>query len=130
MRRLLPALALISSAGVVLCSEPSLSARSAAQQISQPLRGFGASITAAYEGWFNNADGTHNFLIGYYNRNEKQAADIPIGVNNRMEPGGPDMGQLLHRHDAEGIRRDAAILLVDHDQQRDDEHSVLDERAL
>ena len=96
MRRLLPALALIVSAGVVLCSEPSLSARSAAQQISQPLRGFGASITAAYEGWFNNADGTHNFLIGYYNRNEKQAADIPIGVNNRMEPGGPDMGQPTH----------------------------------
>ena len=76
MRRLLPALALPSSAGVVLCSEPALTA---SQQISQPLRGFGASITAAYEGWFNSADGTHNFLIGYYNRNEKMAADIPIG---------------------------------------------------
>ena len=63
---------------------------------SQPLRGFGASITAAYEGWFNNADGTHNFLIGYYNRNDKQPLDIPIGLNNRMEPGGPDLGQPTH----------------------------------
>jgi len=96
MRRLLPALALIASAGVVLCLEPSASALSVTQQISQPLRGFGASITAAYEGWFNSPDGTHNFLIGYYNRNERQAADIPIGVNNRMEPGGPDLGQPTH----------------------------------
>jgi hypothetical protein len=92
MRRLLPALALLVSAGAVLCSEPSLTA----QQISEPLRGFGASITAAYEGWFNNTDGTHSFLIGYYNRNEKLAIDIPIGVNNRMEPNGPDMGQPTH----------------------------------
>lgn len=87
MRRLMPALALITSAWAV--SLP-------AQQISEPLRGFGASITAAYEGWFNNADGTHSFLIGYYNRNNSQAIDIPIGVNNRMEPNGPDLGQPTH----------------------------------
>ena len=93
MRRLLPALVLITSAGAVLCSEPALSA---AQQISEPLRGFGASITAAYEGWFTNADGTHSFLIGYYNRNEKQHVDIPVGINNRMEPNGPDLGQPTH----------------------------------
>lgn len=83
----MPALALITSAWAV--SLP-------AQQISEPLRGFGASITAAYEGWFNNADGTHSFLIGYYNRNNAQAIDIPIGVNNRMEPNGPDLGQPTH----------------------------------
>src|SRR4051812_27961491 len=67
-----------------------------AQQISEPFRGFGASITAAYEGWFNNADGTHTFLIGYYNRNNTQAVDIPVSANNRMEPNGPDMGQPTH----------------------------------
>ena len=87
MRLRFAALALFTSAWAV--SVP-------AQQISEPLRGFGASITAAYEGWFNNADGTHNFLIGYYNRNEKQAVDVPIGPNNRMEPAGPDMGQPTH----------------------------------
>jgi hypothetical protein len=67
-----------------------------AQQISEPFRGFGASITAAYEGWFDNADGTHNFLIGYLNRNFGQAVDVPIGPSNRIEPGGPDHGQPTH----------------------------------
>ena len=87
MRLRLAALALFTSAWAV--SVP-------AQQISEPLRGFGTSITAAYEGWFNNADGTHNFLIGYYNRNNTQAVDVPIGPNNRMEPNGPDLGQPTH----------------------------------
>lgn len=67
-----------------------------AQQISEPFRGFGASITAAYEGWFDNPDGTHNFLIGYLNRNFNQAVDVPIGPSNRIEPGGPDLGQPTH----------------------------------
>ena len=67
-----------------------------AQQISEPLRGFGASVTAAYEGWFDNADGSHNFLIGYLNRNYNQAVDVPIGPNNTMGPNGPDLGQPTH----------------------------------
>jgi hypothetical protein len=32
-------------------------------------------------------------LLGYYNRNAKQALDIPIGPNNKIEPGPPDQGQ-------------------------------------
>ena len=67
-----------------------------AQQISEPLRGFGASVTPAYEGWFDNADGSHNFLIGYLNRNFNQAVDVPIGPNNTMGPNGPDLGQPTH----------------------------------
>jgi len=61
-----------------------------------PAKKFGASITGAYEGWFDNPDGTHVFLVGYYNRNTQQEFDIPIGQNNRIEPGGPDMGQPTH----------------------------------
>ena len=57
---------------------------------------FGGSVTGAYEGWFDNADGTHTFLVGYFSRNTNQAIDIPIGPNNRIEPGGPDMGQPTH----------------------------------
>jgi len=87
MRPRLAALALLVSAWAIGLP---------AQQISEPLRGFGASITAAYEGWFNNADGTHNFLIGYYNRNNTQAVDVPIGPNNIMGPNGPDLGQPTH----------------------------------
>jgi hypothetical protein len=35
-------------------------------------------------------------LIGYYNRNLKETLDIPVGPNNRVEPGGPDQGQPTH----------------------------------
>ena len=67
-----------------------------AQMIPEPRRGFGASVTGAYEGWYYNEDGSRSFLIGYYNRNSQQELDIPIGPNNRIEPGGPDMGQPTH----------------------------------
>src|SRR5207344_1503093 len=61
-----------------------------------PAKGFGTSITGAYEGWYDNPDGTHVFLVGYYNRNINRDMDVPIGPNNRIEPGGPDMGQPTH----------------------------------
>jgi hypothetical protein len=63
---------------------------------SMPSRAFGASITPAYDGWFDNPDGTHSFLIGYYNRNTQEELDIPIGPSNRFEPGNPDLGQPTH----------------------------------
>lgn len=62
----------------------------------EPPKQFGASVTGAFEGWFDNPDGSHNFLVGYFNRNLKQAQDVPIGPNNRIEPGGPDLGQPTH----------------------------------
>lgn len=71
----------------------------AAQQGNLPLeppRERGASITPAYEGWYSNPDGSFSLLLGYYNRNGKQTLDIPIGPNNRIEPGGPDQGQPTH----------------------------------
>src|SRR5262249_21929287 len=63
---------------------------------SSPPRAFGASISPAFEGWYDNADGTHTFLIGYYNRNVGSEIDVPIGPNNHFEPGNPDMGQPTH----------------------------------
>lgn len=62
----------------------------------EPVRDSGQSVTAAYEGWYQNADGSYNLLVGYFNRNAKQALDIPVGPNNRVEPGGPDRGQPTH----------------------------------
>lgn len=59
----------------------------------EPARERGSSITPAFEGWFTNKDGSFSILVGYFNRNQKQALDIPVGPNNRIEPGGPDMGQ-------------------------------------
>jgi len=68
-----------------------------AQQLPfEPSHDSGASITGAFEGWFPNPDGTFNLLAGYYNRNLKQDLEIPIGPNNRIEPGGPDQGQPSH----------------------------------
>jgi hypothetical protein len=69
---------------------------SAQQLPSEPAKQFGSSITGAYEGWFDNEDGTHAFLVGYLNRNRAQEVDVPIGPNNHIEPGGPDMGQPTH----------------------------------
>jgi len=69
---------------------------SAQQLPSEPAKQFGSSITGAYEGWFDNEDGSHSFLVGYLNRNRAQEVDIPIGPNNHIEPGGPDMGQPTH----------------------------------
>ena len=63
---------------------------------SEPPRGFGASITGSFEGWFQNADGSHSFLVGYLNRNRARAVDVPVGPNNRIEPSGPDFGQPTH----------------------------------
>lgn len=64
--------------------------------IPEPRRGAGDSITGAFEGWYYNQDGSRAFLVGYYNRNARQELDVPIGPNNRIEPGGPDMGQPTH----------------------------------
>jgi hypothetical protein len=66
------------------------------QQIPEPRKQFGASVTSAFEGWFVNQDGSRSFLVGYFNRNTQQELDVPIGPNNRIEPGGPDLGQPTH----------------------------------
>src|SRR5882762_5238498 len=64
--------------------------------LSYPIREKGSSVTGAFEGWYKNKDGSVSLLVGYFNRNTKQELDIPIGPNNRIEPGGPDQGQPTH----------------------------------
>lgn len=73
-----------------------LSAQEGGQLPSEPRGHFGGSVTGAYDGWFDHPDGSRSFLVGYFNRNLDQTLDIPIGPNNRIEPGGPDMGQPTH----------------------------------
>ncbi len=63
---------------------------------SEPTHVAGESVAAAFEGWFRDPDGTINLLFGYYNRNRNQDVDVPVGPNNRVEPGGPDRGQPTH----------------------------------
>lgn len=70
--------------------------QSAGQLPIEPIKDTGQSVTGAYEGWYQNADGTYSLLVGYFNRNQKQVLDIPVGPNNRIEPGSPDQGQPTH----------------------------------
>jgi hypothetical protein len=64
--------------------------------LSQTIRERGSSVTGAFEGWFYGKDGATYALVGYFNRNTKQEFDILPGPNNRIEPGGPDLGQPTH----------------------------------
>ena len=63
---------------------------------SDSIKESGQSVTGAYEGWYKNADGSYTLLVGYFNRNGKETFDIPVGPDNRIEPGGPDQGQPTH----------------------------------
>ena len=45
-------------------------------------------MTPAYEGWYENADGTYSLSFGYYNRNTGEVLEIPLGPDNMIEPAG------------------------------------------
>jgi len=62
----------------------------------EPTHDSGQSITGAYEGWYKNPDGSFSMLVGYYNRNQRSATDVPLGPENHVDPGGPDQGQPVH----------------------------------
>lgn len=53
----------------------------------------GQSVVPVYEGWVPNRDGTFSLIFGFWNRNWEETVFIPIGPENRIEPGGPDRGQ-------------------------------------
>ncbi len=63
---------------------------------AEPRHDSGQGVTGAFEGWFKNQDGSFSLLFGYYNRNQRQDLEIPVGPNNRVEPDGPDQGQPTH----------------------------------
>ncbi|MGQ0733830.1 MAG: hypothetical protein ACT4QD_09260 [Acidobacteriota bacterium] len=59
----------------------------------EPIGQSGEAVYPAFEGWGPTKDGGQVMLLGYFNRNKDQQVEIPIGPNNRIEPGGPDFGQ-------------------------------------
>ena len=61
----------------------------------EPLGTTGEAVYPAFEGYGPLKDGATTLLVGYFNRN-KEAVDVPIGPDNRIEPGGPDFGQPTH----------------------------------
>ena len=88
MRRIVTLAAILIAGSTIIAA-----AQQAAVLPMGPARERGASITPAYEGWYKNDDGSFSMLIGYYNRNSKEPLTIPVGPNNRIEPGDPDQGQ-------------------------------------
>jgi hypothetical protein len=87
------AASLLAAGGVVLAQGPPTPARPPGADRT-PEKKIG--ITGAFEGWFKNPDGSFSLLLGYFNRNDKEELEIPIGADNRIEPGGPDRGQPTH----------------------------------
>ncbi len=53
----------------------------------------GQSVQPIFEGWTKQADGSFQFYFGYLNRNHVEEVQVPVGAENRVEPGGPDRGQ-------------------------------------
>ena len=56
----------------------------------------GQSVSASFEGWYPNPDGTRSLVFGYFNRNYDEHLDLPVGPDNRFEPGPADRGQPTH----------------------------------
>jgi hypothetical protein len=86
----------IASAAILACWALAITNAQPKPLPMEPMHESGQSVTGAFEGWFQNADGTYSILLGYFNRNLNEELDIPIGPNNRIEPGGPDRGQPTH----------------------------------
>ena len=76
----------ILAAGVVigaLCAE---TLPLAAQIPLGSRSGRGQTVTPAYEGWYENADGTLSLSFGYMNRNFEETVEIPLGPDNTIDP--------------------------------------------
>jgi hypothetical protein len=55
----------------------------------------GDSVQPVFEGWQRNADGTVNMWFGYFNRNQREIVDVPIGPANSFNTI-VDSGQPTH----------------------------------
>ncbi len=56
----------------------------------------GQDVVPVFEGWDRNPDGSFNMVFGYMNRNYDEQLEIPVGLNNKVEPGEPDQKQPTH----------------------------------
>ena len=53
----------------------------------------GQDVVPIFEGWERVPDGSFNMVFGYLNRNHVEQLSLPIGAQNRFEPGPADRGQ-------------------------------------
>jgi len=53
----------------------------------------GQGLQPVFEGWAYNADGSVSMYFGYLNRNYVENLVVPVGPDNKFEPGAADRGQ-------------------------------------
>ena len=53
----------------------------------------GQDVQPIFEGWASNPDGSFAMYFGYMNRNYVETMEVPVGPDNKIEPGAPDRGQ-------------------------------------
>ena len=53
----------------------------------------GQTVQPVFEGWSRHPDGGFTMHFGYFNRNFVEEIHVPVGPDNRFEPGDIDVGQ-------------------------------------
>ena len=53
----------------------------------------GQGVQPIFAGWARKPDGGYSMYFGYINRNYLETPVVPIGPDNKFEPGAPDRGQ-------------------------------------
>ena len=86
-------LAVLALAGFVAWT---LGAVNPSAQVPSVVREFGAPVAPMFEGWYGNPDGTASILVGFFNPNQRQTVDLPVGALNSFSPGPEDLGQPTH----------------------------------
>jgi hypothetical protein len=90
--RWLPALRVLVGAVLLVSGAHRLAI--AQDSVDAPIpHAVGQSVSPSFEGWYPNPDGTLSLLFGYFNRNYDEHVQIPVGPDNRLEPGSVDQGQ-------------------------------------
>ena len=82
-----------AAALVVACAAIAVSVQAQKPRDPLPAEPYGSGAEAIFpvlEGWGPHKDGSTVILLGYYNRNRSTSFDIPVGPDNRIDPGGPD----------------------------------------
>ena len=77
-------------------------------RVAQERWNRGQNVQPVFEGWERNDDGSFTMVFGYLNRNYEEQPIIPVGPNNRFEPGSADRGQPTHFYN----RRQQFVFMV------------------
>ncbi len=61
-----------------------------------PVPHSGEPVAPFFEGWYRNDDGTFTLSFGFFNLNQEQILEIPLGPDNFIEPAEFDGAQPTH----------------------------------